>query len=152
MPSMVEVGNPAPEFSATDCQGRPLKLSDFRGRKVVLFFFPKAFSSGCTAEVRHFRDNHEKIRALGAELLGVSVDKSDKQCEFAAKESLAFPLVGDESKEISKAYGVLWPLVRVDRRVTFIVGVGGVVESVIKHETKVYRHLDDVLAHLQAKG
>jgi peroxiredoxin Q/BCP len=147
---MVNVGEPAPDFNAVDCQGRPVRLSDFRGRRVVLFFFPKSFSISCTVEVRAFRDNHARIRALGAELIGVSVDRYATQCEFAAKEGVQFTLLGDESRAISRAYGVLWPVLNVDRRVTFVLDEGGVVREVLRHEVRVGRHLDDVLRLLSA--
>jgi peroxiredoxin Q/BCP len=145
---MLKVGDAAPDFEAPDCQGRLVRLSNLRGKRVVLFFFPKAFTQGCTEEVGHFRDNQHRIQSLGAELVGVSVDKPERQCDFAKQENIEFSLIGDESRVVSTAYGVLWPILRVDRRVTFIIGPSGVVEAVIKHETRVSRHLDDVLAHL----
>lgn len=147
---MLKVGDTAPDFTAVDCQGRTVSLSDFRGRRTVLFFFPKAFTLGCTIENRAFRDNHALIRSLGAELIGVSVDSVKRQCEFAERENIRFTLIGDESKAIGRAYGVLWPVLDVDRRVTFILDEGGRVEHVIHHEIRVYRHLDDVLAWLRA--
>src|SRR5689334_16863747 len=72
-PLMLNVGDKAPDFEATDCQGRKVSLATLRGRPVVLFFFPKAFTIGCTIEIRAFRDNYGRIRELGAELVGVSV-------------------------------------------------------------------------------
>ena len=147
---MLKIGDPAPEFTAVDCQGRTVHLSDFRGRRTVLFFFPKAFTLGCTIENRAFRDNHALIRSLGAELIGVSVDTVKRQCEFAEKENIRFTLIGDDSKEIGRAYGVLWPVLDVDRRVTFILDPKGRVEQVINHEIRVYRHLDDVLEWLRS--
>jgi thioredoxin-dependent peroxiredoxin len=146
---MLSAGEAAPDFEGVDCNGSPVRLRDFRGRRVVLFFFPKAFSVACAEEVRHFRDNHARIRALGAELIGVSVDKFEVQCAFAKQEAVEFPLLGDADRRLSSLFGVLWPLVRVDRRVTFVIGQDGRVEHVIKHETRVYRHLDDVLAVLE---
>jgi peroxiredoxin Q/BCP len=147
---MLRPGDPAPDFEATDCGGRALKLSDFRGKRVVLFFFPKAFTPACTLEVRNFRDNHQKIVALNAELIGISVDKAEKNCRFARSESLDFTLIGDESRSISEQYGVLWPVLRIDRRATFLIDEHGVVADVFHHEIQVYRHLDDVLSKLQA--
>ncbi|HEX8826458.1 MAG TPA: peroxiredoxin [Archangium sp.] len=145
---MLDVGNSAPDFTGTDCQGRAFSLSAMRGRRVVLFFFPKAFTIGCTEETRHFRDNHERLRSLGAELVGVSVDTVRTQCAFAEQENIHFPLLGDEQRTISKAYDVLWPMLNVDRRVTYIIDPRGLVETVIRHEVRVYRHLDDVLRYL----
>ena len=146
---MLQVGDTAPDFQAVDCEGKPVSLARFRGRRTVLFFFPKAFTLGCTIENRAFRDNHALIRSLGAELLGISVDTVKRQCEFAEKENLRFTLIGDASKEIGRAYGVLWPVLDIDRRVTFILDPAGVIEHVIHHEVRVYRHLDDVLAWLR---
>lgn len=148
----LSVGDVAPDFTATTCKGETLRLSDFRGRRVVLFFFPRTFTMGCTIENRAFRDNHAEIQKLGAELIGVSVDNVTSQCNFAAAENIHFPLIGDESREISLAYGVLWPLLNVDRRITFIIDPEGRIERVIKHEVRVYRHLDDVLGFLGEKG
>ncbi len=149
---MLKVGDPAPDFDGVDCQGRPVRLRDFRGRRVVLFFFPKAFTPGCTMEVRHFRDQHARIRALGADLIGVSVDNAETQCAFAKKEQVEFPLLGDADRRLSELFGVLWPVLRLDRRVTFVIDGQGVVEDVIQHEVLVSRHLDDVLATLQPKS
>ncbi|RKH21265.1 peroxiredoxin [Corallococcus sp. CA041A] len=147
---MIAVGELAPDFAATDCHGQTVRLSELRGRRVVLFFFPRAFTVGCTIENRAFRDNHERIRELGAELVGVSVDTLTTQCDFAEQEGIHFALLGDDERRISRAWGVLWPVLNIDRRVTFIVGADGVVERVIHHEVRVYRHLDDVLKYLQA--
>lgn len=148
---MLQPGDMAPDFEAVDCRGRPVKLSDFRGKKrVVLFFFPKAFTPACTLEVRHFRDHHEKIAALNAELIGISVDKSEKNCRFAESENLQFTLIGDESRVISEQYGVVWPVLKIDRRATFVIDERGVVVDVFHHEIQVYKHLDDVLARLRA--
>jgi peroxiredoxin Q/BCP len=146
---MLDVGHAAPDFTGTDCQGRAFTLSAMRGRRVVLFFFPKAFTIGCTEETRHFRDNHEHLRELGAELVGVSVDTVKTQCAFAEQEDIHFPLLGDEQRTISKAYDVLWPVLNVDRRVTYIIDPSGTIETVIRHEVRVYRHLDDVLRYLR---
>ena len=147
---MLAVGDSAPDFTATDCQGTSLRLSSLRGRRVVLFFFPKAFTVGCTIENRAFRDNHQLLKQLGAELVGVSVDTQRTQCEFAVKEDIRFALLGDEDRHISRAYDVLWPVLNVDRRVTFIIDPHGRVEHIIRHEVRVYRHLDDVLSYLRA--
>ncbi|MCP3097569.1 peroxiredoxin [Myxococcus sp. K15C18031901] len=146
---MPAIGDLAPDFFAADCHGAPVRLSALRGRRVILFFYPKAFTLGCTIENRAFRDNHERIRELGAELVGVSVDTQRTQCEFAEKEGIHFSLLGDPDRTISRAYDVLWPVVRVDRRVTFIIDPEGRIEDIIRHEMRVYRHLDDVLRFLE---
>ncbi len=146
---MIHRGDVAPDFVATDCKGREVKLSALRGQRVVLFFFPRAFTPGCTLEIRNFRDHQSEIEALGGRLIGVSVDKYERQCAFAEAESIDFSLIGDESREISEKYGVVWPLLKRDRRATFVINAEGVVDEVIHHEVQVYRHLDDVLAKLK---
>ena len=142
----------APDFDTVDCRGQRVTLAEYRGKKkVVLFFFPRAFTPACTLEVRNFRDNHERISAAGAELIGVSVDRADRNCKFAEAEALQFRLIGDESREISELYKVVWPVLRIDRRATFVIDEQGVIAEVIHHEVQVYRHLEDVLERIGAK-
>ena len=148
---MKKVGDLAPDFSTVDCQGRTVSLSALRGKNVVLFFFPRAFTAGCTEEIRHFRDNQSSIEALNAVLIGVSVDTVERQCEFAKAEHIDFHLLGDPSRSISEAYGVVWPVLRIDRRATFVINGEGIITDVIHHEKLVYRHLDDVLAQLRTQ-
>ncbi|MFT3711499.1 MAG: peroxiredoxin [Archangium sp.] len=146
---MLKIGDVAPEFEAVDCRGEQVRLADFKGKKrVVLFFFPRAFTPACTLEVRNFRDNYDRITSMNAELIGVSVDKSEKNCKFAEAESLQFKLVGDEERVLSEKYGVVWPVLRIDRRATFVIDERGLIVEVIHHEVQVYRHLEDVLARL----
>jgi peroxiredoxin Q/BCP len=145
---MLKVGESAPDFAGEDCYGKAVRLSSLRGKKVILFFFPKVFTPGCTIENRHFRDNHERIRGLGAELIGVSVDPQSRACAFANEEKLEFHLIGDEDRSISEKYGVVWPLLNRDRRATFIIDEQGVIASVIHHEVRVNKHLDEVLRFL----
>jgi thioredoxin-dependent peroxiredoxin len=146
---MLKPGDAAFEFVATDCRNQSVTLRQFRGRRVVLFFFPKAFSPACTLEIRYFKGRYEDIVAHDAELIGVSVDKRDENCRFALKEDLQFRLLGDEERHISRGYGVLWPLLNVDRRATFVIGPDGVIEDVFHHEVRVGKHLDDVLQRLR---
>jgi peroxiredoxin Q/BCP len=146
---MLNVGDQAPDFDAIDCRGRRVVLSSFRGqRRVVLFFFPRAFSPACTLEIRNFRDNHQRINSLNAELIGISVDRHEKNCRFAQTENLEFSLIADESRAISETYGVVWPVLKIDRRATFVIDDQGRIEEVIHHEIQVYRHLEDVLDRL----
>ncbi|HEY1088243.1 MAG TPA: peroxiredoxin [Archangium sp.] len=151
---MLQKGAIAPDFDAIDCRGERVTLSQFKGKKrVVLFFFPRAFTPACTLEVRNFRDNHDRITGLNAELIGVSVDRAEKNCKFAEAEGLQFTLIGDEHRILSEKYGVVWPVLRIDRRATFVITEEGVIDEVIHHEVQVYRHLEDVLERLgAAKG
>ena len=146
---MIAIGDVAPEFVAEASNGRRVSLRALRGKVVVLYFYPRSFTPGCSAEARLFRDNHDELRALGAEVIGVSTDDLDTQCRFADAEQLPFPLLSDKNRAISGLYGVLWPLVPIDKRVTFILDEAGVVRAVFRHEFLVSLHLDDVLAFLR---
>ena len=149
--TMLKVGAHAPDFDAVDCRGERVTLAEYKGKKkVVLFFFPRAFTPACTLEVRNFRDNHARITEAGAELIGVSVDRAEKNCKFAEAEGLQFRLIGDESRVISELYGVVWPVLRIDRRATFVIDEQGMIVEVIHHEVQVYRHLEDVLERIGA--
>ncbi len=148
---MLAVGAVAPEFEAQSSDGRTLRLSELRGRAVVLYFFPKAFTPICTVETQRFRDNRADLVALGAEVVGVSVDELSVQCEFGRAQKVTFPLLADPLRRIATAYGVLWPLVGRASRVTFVIDEQGIVEHVSWHEFQVSKHLDDVLAHLRKR-
>ena len=151
---MLRVGDPAPQFTATTSQGQTISLSQLAGRRVVLFFFPKAFTTGCTIETRQFRDHYSELAELGAEVIGVSVDKEQVQCDFANKEGVPFPMIGDEGRAINRSYDVLWPILNVSQRVTYVIGPDGRIELVLHHEILVGNHIDEVRRHLvkQAKG
>jgi len=145
----IEVGDLAPEFSARTTDGRNISLASFRGRYLVLYFYPKAFTPGCTKEARRFRDNHAEIRELGAEVVGVSLDEPTVQCEFAERQKLAFPLIADSSRTVSTAYGVLRRFLPITKRVTFVIDPDGKVAARFEHELQVNKHLDNVLRFLR---
>lgn len=149
---MLKVGDMAPDFTAQTSDGKTLQLSELRGRRVVLFFFPKAFTPGCTVETRRFRDHYSELSAMGAEVVGVSVDPTEVQCEFASKEGVHFPMLGDESRHISKSYDVLWPLLNINQRVTYVISPQGRIEAVFHHELRIGRHLESVQQHLRDKA
>jgi peroxiredoxin Q/BCP len=147
---VLKIGERAPDFTAATAAGHELTLSSLRGhKKVVLYFYPKAFTPGCTAETQSFRDNYEDLKALGAEVIGVSTDDLETQCKFAEENRVTFPMVSDPGGEISRAFGVLWPVVAVDKRVTFILDEYLVVRAVYRHEMQVMKHLDDVINFLK---
>jgi thioredoxin-dependent peroxiredoxin len=146
------VGAVAPNFEAESSDGRTLRLSDFRGKAVVLYFFPKAFTPICTLETQRFRDNHAELAALGAEVVGVSADDIATQCEFGRRQTVNFPLLADPDRRISGSFGVLWPLLARARRVTFVLDENAVVELVTWHELQVSKHLDEVLLHLRKRS
>jgi thioredoxin-dependent peroxiredoxin len=148
---VLDVGAVAPDFEAESFDGRQIRLRDLRGRPVVLYFFPKAFTPICTVETGRFRDNYPDIAGLGAEVVGVSTDRLDTQCEFGRRQQVNFPLLADPDRRISLAYGVLWPIVPRARRVTFIIGETGIIERVLWHEFQVSKHLDEVFLHLRKR-
>ena len=101
-----KVGDKAPEFSLPTGDGTTASLKDFRGKKIVLYFYPKDNTSGCTKEACSFRDNWSAVKRKGAVVLGVSADSVDSHRKFAEKFELPFPLLSDEKKAMLKAYGV----------------------------------------------
>src|SRR5215831_19471894 len=104
--SSLKPGAPAPTFTAPDSDGKTIRLADYHGKKVVLYFYPKDDTPGCTVESCGLRDNYQKIKSLGAEILGVSTDDSASHRKFADKFNLPFTLVADHDKKISRAYAV----------------------------------------------
>ena len=102
----LKIGDKAPDFNLKDGEGKTAKLSDFKGKKVVLYFYPKDDTSGCTKEACNFRDNLTSLKKLNAEVLGVSNDDEGSHKKFAEKYNLTFRLLADVDKEASKAYGV----------------------------------------------
>lgn len=142
---MLTVGEQAPDFAARATTGEVISLRSFRGKFVVVYFFPKAFTPGCRRETHRFRDAYADLRALGAEVIGISVDDHETQCDFAADTSAPFPMIGDAQGEISRRYGVLRPFLRLDKRVTFVLDRAGVVRGAFEHEFQISRHLDQSL-------
>lgn len=141
---MLSIGDRAPDFAARSTDGQMLTLSQLRGRPVVIYFYPHAFTPGCTAETRRFRDNYDELQSFGAEVIGISTDDHEKQCKFAEAEKVKFPLIGDKKAEIQALYDVKRPILSSNRRVTYIIDEEGVVAAVFHHEFQVLRHMDDV--------
>lgn len=128
---MIAVGDAAPEFQGTTGDGTSLSLSSLKGRPVVLYFYPKAHTSGCRLETRGFAEHYPELQRAGIQVVGVSVDSVEDQKSFAAECGAAFPLVADHDRTIARAYGVLG-LLGVARRVTFFVGADGRVEDIVE--------------------
>lgn len=146
---MLTIGSPAPELDAPASDRPRLTLADFRGRPLVLFFFPKAFTSGCTRETIGFRDEHAELAQSGAAIVGVSTDELPTQCRFAERYEVPFPLIADSDRRICRAYGTLWAdWLPFSRRVTYVIDEVGVIEQVFHHELFVGHHLRDVREHL----
>jgi len=146
---VLKVGERAPDFTARTTEGDVLSLSALRGRHVVLYFFPKAFTPGCTRETVRFRDAVPDIRALGGTVVGVSVDDHETQCEFAESTKASFPLIADPEHTLSRLYGVLRPFLKLAKRVTYVIDPEGVIRGVFEHEFQISRHLDGVLLLLE---
>lgn len=139
----LKVGDKAPNFEAKDNQGITRKLGDYAGKKLVVFFYPKASTPGCTAEACNLRDNYHTFQAQGYEILGVSADSAKRQQNFIDKYDLPFPLLADEDHAVINAFGVWGPKKFIGReydgihRTTFVIDENGVLEDVIlKVKTK----------------
>jgi len=136
-------GDQVPNFSSKDEQGNIVALSDFKGKKLIVFFYPKANTPGCTAEACNLRDHYKVLKEQGYELLGVSADTSKQQLKFKDKYEFPFTLLADEDKSVIEAFGVWGPKKFMGRtydgihRMTFIIDEAGIVERVIdKVKTK----------------
>jgi len=141
----LQVGDTVPPFSVLDDHGNTQKLSDYKGKKLIVFFYPKASTPGCTAEACDLRDHYKELQHAGYHLLGVSADSQKRQRNFSEKYNFPFPLLADEDKEVINAFGVWGPKKFMGReydgihRMTFIVDEQGLVERVIdKVKTKVH--------------
>lgn len=142
---MLAVGSIAPQFSTESTTGTAVSLAGLRGKLVVLYFFRKAFTRNCTVETKGFRDNYDDLRALGAEVIGVSSDAMPTQCEFARVHGVTFPMIADTDRAISRAYDVLFMFLPLAHRVTYVIDRKGVIAGVFNHEFAVVKHLDEVL-------
>lgn len=151
MASSLKVGDRAPEIDAKTNDGKRFVLSEQGGLCTVVYFFPKAFTPHCTSEARVFQDNFNEILLAGANIVGVSTDDADTQCRFAGSLAVRFPMLPDTDKRISKAYGVLWPLVGLARRYTFVIGPDMTIEAIFHHELDVQKHRDEVLQFVHQK-
>ena len=141
--TQLKEGMIAPLFEGIDQNSRTIKLSDFSGRKVVLYFYPKDNTPGCTAEACNLRDNHETLLKKGFAVIGVSMDSEKSHKGFASKYSLPFPLIADTSRKILNAYGVYREKKLYGKsflgivRTTFIIDEKGTIEKIIsKIDTK----------------
>tara|TARA_B110000003_G_scaffold262613_1_gene285459 strand:+ start:41230 stop:41679 length:450 start_codon:yes stop_codon:yes gene_type:complete len=141
--NILKVGDKAPNFQSKDHQGIDRKLNDYYGKKLVVFFYPKASTPGCTSQACNLRDNYHTFQANGYEILGVSADSEKRQKNFATKYDLPFPLLADEDHSVLNAFGVWGPKKFMGReydgihRTTFVIGTDGVIEEVIsKVKTK----------------
>jgi peroxiredoxin Q/BCP len=144
-----EVGKPAPEFTLKSNEGKTVSLKDYKGKWVVLYFYPKDFTSGCTIEAKNFQRDIAKYEAAKAVVLGVSVDTADSHKDFCTKEGLSFKLLADTEKTVSDAYGSVMEYQgnKLSARNTFIIDPKGNVAKVFL-KVKPMPHSEEVLAAL----
>ncbi|ATS18723.1 peroxiredoxin [Synechococcus sp. PCC 6717] len=142
---VLAVGTPAPAFTTTDTTGKPVSLADFAGKTVVLYFYPKDDTPGCTKEACSFRDNYAAYQEKGIVVLGVSGDDEASHQKFTEKFSLPFPLLADVNKSIIKAYDVDGG--GYAKRVTYVIDGNGIITHVYT-SVKTDTHATDILADL----
>ena len=134
----LSIGDKAPDFVSKDQDGNTVKLKDYIGKKVILFFYPKASTPGCTMEAKNLRDNQKELLDKGYEIIGVSADSEKRQKNFCVKNELQYPLLVDEEKKVINAYGV-WGLKKFMgreydgiHRTTYIIDAEGIIENIIE--------------------
>lgn len=149
----MQTGDKAPELLGRDENGNEVRLSDFAGRKLALYFYPKDMTSGCTSQACNLRDNYKELKAAGYEVVGVSIDDEKSHQKFIAKNELPFPLIADTEKKLVEEFGVWGEKSMYGRkyfgtfRTTFIIGEDGTVERVIgPKQIKVKDHAAQILA------
>jgi peroxiredoxin Q/BCP len=128
-------GNPAPKFTLLDQESRTHTLANYRGRWLVLYFYPKDDTPGCTTEACNFRDDLPAMRALNVQILGISIDDVKSHARFAEKYNLPFPLLADTEGKVARTYGALWSIgpMRVARRHTFVIDPDGRVAKIYRN-------------------
>lgn len=151
--SMLKPGDKAPEFSGKDQNGTPISLSDFMGKKLILYFYPKDNTPGCTAEACSLRDGYEELTKLGFDVVGVSADSEKSHQGFIGKFNLPFRLIADTNHEIIKAYGAWGEKKMYGKsyegilRTTFVVGADGRIEKVFD-KVKTADHVNQILSEM----
>lgn len=145
----VNVGDMAPDFELKDKDGNPVRLSDYRGKQsVVLYFYPKDETAGCTAQACSFRDSYEDFKAAGAEVIGISSDSGRSHTKFAEHHRLPFVLLSDIIGKVRKAYGAYDLLGLIPGRVTFVIDKQGVVIHKFDSQLSPTKHIQEALAKL----
>ena len=146
----LNIGDKAPEFETIDQNNKTVRLKDYFGKKIVLFFYPKASTPGCTVEACNLRDNYQAFLKKGYEVIGVSADSQKRQSNFAIKNNLPYSLLVDEEKDIIMAYGLWGPKKFMGReydgihRTTFVIDESGNIENIIS-KVKTKEHSAQIL-------
>ncbi len=147
----LKAGDKAPDFSQNDEQGNTVTLSDYKGKKLVVFFYPKANTPTCTNEACNLRDHYKELKDKGYEILGVSADSQKKQSNFKEKYDFPYPLLADEDLSVIKAFDVWGEKKFMGRtfdgihRVTFVIDENGIIKKVID-DVKAKMHSEQILA------
>lgn len=148
----MKIGDKAPEVLGKDEQGRDIRLSDYRGRKLVLYFYPKDNTSGCTAEACSLRDGYDQLQAEGYEVVGVSKDSASSHVKFKEKHQLPFPLIADVNRELIEAMGAWGEKTMYGKktmgtiRTTFIINEEGIIEQILAgKQVNTKQHAEQIL-------
>jgi peroxiredoxin Q/BCP len=131
-------GDTAPDFTLPDADGQDVSLKDFRGRRVVVYFYPAAMTPGCTTQACDFRDNLESLHAAGVDVIGISKDKPEKLARFRERDSLTFPLLSDPSLDVLQAYGAYGEKTMYGKKITGVLRSTFVVDAEGKLEQAQY--------------
>ena len=150
----LKVGDKAPLFNGRDENGNSIKLSDYAGKRLIMYFYPKDMTPGCTTQSCNLRDNYEALLAKGFEIIGVSADDEKRHVKFIDKHELPFHLLADVEKEVINAYQVWGPKKFMGReydgihRTTFVIDGNGIIEAVFK-KVKTKAHAEQILEELE---
>ncbi|CAN5782787.1 hypothetical protein BH09MYX1_BH09MYX1_19410 [soil metagenome] len=148
--TMLKVGDSAPDIDAVATTGERFVLSQSSHRCTVVYFFPKAFTPGCTAEAKLFGKDHVELALAGARVVGISTDDHKTQCNFASSVSAPFPMIADEGGRISRSFGVLWPLIAIPHRATFVIDEDMKIVAALRDDLSVVKHRDEALRAVDA--
>jgi thioredoxin-dependent peroxiredoxin len=147
----ITAGQQAPDFALPDASGKTVRLSDYRGKQpVVLYFYPKDDTPGCTKEACAFRDRYEDFKATGAEVIGVSSDAGEAHEKFATKYQLPFVLLSDRGGVVRKQYGIPATLGLLPGRVTFVIDKQGIVRRTFNSQFQATKHVSESIEALRA--
>ncbi len=146
----LKVGEMAPDFELLAQEGRKVSLHEFAGSKnVVLFFYPKDFTRGCTFETKYFGESYDEIRKLNAEVLGISNDSVESHTQFAAKCGVSFPMLADDGGKVRELYSVEKALGFIPGRTTFVIDKHGIVRNIFSSQTDMKAHVTEAMAVLK---
>ena len=146
----LQIGDTAPKFQSFDEAGNSISLADYKGKKLVLFFYPKASTPGCTLEACNLSENYSRFTSLGYDVLGVSADSAKRQSNFKEKYGFPYPLLADEDKSVINAFGVCGPKKFMGKeydgihRTTFVIDAYGIIEDIIV-KVKTKEHTSQIL-------